>query len=105
MNADLFACNFNTRNGALQAKLAKYSVYEKFLMKVLDQLPEGTLISLIYFFHSFATLVDRFILLSGIICYDDDQGCQLEMERSVLIWTQPEYLGPTGPCTSAGGLL
>ena len=31
-----------TRNGALQAKLAKYSVYEKFLMKVLDQLPEGT---------------------------------------------------------------
>ena len=24
------------------AKLARYSVYEKFLMKVLDQLPEGT---------------------------------------------------------------
>lgn len=32
-----------TRNGALQAKLARYSVYEKFLMKVLDQLPEDYL--------------------------------------------------------------
>jgi len=31
------------RNGALQAKLARYSVYEKFLMKVLDQLPEDYL--------------------------------------------------------------
>lgn len=31
-----------SRNAALQAKLAKCSVYEQFLMKVLDQLPEGT---------------------------------------------------------------
>ncbi|XP_068730220.1 coiled-coil domain-containing protein 42 homolog [Montipora capricornis] len=31
------------RNMALQAKLAKCSVYEKFLMKVLDQLPEDYL--------------------------------------------------------------
>lgn len=53
MYADLFACNFITRNGALQAKLAKHSVYEKFLMKILDQLPEGTFTDL--FFDSFAT--------------------------------------------------
>lgn len=32
-----------SRNEGLQAKLAKYSVYEKFLMKVLDQLPEDYL--------------------------------------------------------------
>lgn len=31
------------RNKALQAKLSKYSIYEKFLMKVLDQLPEDYL--------------------------------------------------------------
>lgn len=31
-----------SRNASLQAKLAKCSVYEQFLMKVLDQLPEGT---------------------------------------------------------------
>ncbi|XP_015770824.1 PREDICTED: coiled-coil domain-containing protein 42 homolog isoform X2 [Acropora digitifera] len=31
------------RNAALQAKLAKCSVYEQFLMKVLDQLPEDYL--------------------------------------------------------------
>lgn len=32
-----------TRKEALMAKLARYSVYEKFLMKVLDQLPEDYL--------------------------------------------------------------
>lgn len=36
-----FSLFYYYRNGTLQAKLARYSVYEKFLMKVLDQLPEG----------------------------------------------------------------
>ena len=52
MYADLFVCDIIARNGALQAKLAKYSVYEKFLMRVLDQLPEGTFI---YLFDSFVS--------------------------------------------------
>lgn len=36
-------CLTLSRNAALQAKLAKCSFYEQFLMKVLDQLPEDYL--------------------------------------------------------------